>query len=159
MSVRVAVTGGRDHSDRAAVFAALDLLHARRTISAIMHGACAGRDGVLRGADRWADEWAIANGFEPIRFPADWNRFDRAAGPIRNEQILAEGRPDVVVAFRGGDGTAGMCLLAYRAGVPVIGAVRRNDGTIGFDRLKLDTPAAADRAGSGYPRGRERVGE
>jgi hypothetical protein len=34
--------------------------------------------------------------------------------------MLNEGRPDLVVAFPGGKGTAGMMALARKADVPVI---------------------------------------
>ena len=56
-------------------------------------------------------------------FPADWIRHGRAAGPIRNEQMLREGCPDLVVAFHDdpglGRGTADMVRRALAAGVPV----------------------------------------
>jgi hypothetical protein len=52
-------------------------------------------------------------------FFAAWHEHGRGAGPIRNRQMLEEGRPDLVVAFPGGHGTAGMIKLALKAGVPV----------------------------------------
>jgi hypothetical protein len=39
---------------------------------------------------------------------AEWERLGRKAGPIRNQRMLEEGKPDLVVAFPGGTGTAGM---------------------------------------------------
>jgi hypothetical protein len=53
-------------------------------------------------------------------FKADWKKHGPAAGPIRNQQMLDEGKPDLVVAFPGGRGTADMVLRAKLAGVPVI---------------------------------------
>jgi hypothetical protein len=53
-------------------------------------------------------------------FPADWEKYGKAAGPIRNQQILVEGKPDLVVAFQGGRGTANMVSRAQQAGVPVV---------------------------------------
>jgi hypothetical protein len=50
---------------------------------------------------------------------ADWHRHGRAAGPIRNQKMLDWG-PDLVVAFAGGTGTAGMVRLARAACVEVI---------------------------------------
>lgn len=49
----------------------------------------------------------------------------KAAGPIRNQRMLDEGKPDLVVAFPGGRGTADMVRRAKAAGVPV----RLNRGT------------------------------
>ena len=54
-------------------------------------------------------------------FPAEWNKYGRAAGPIRNKQMLVEGRPEIVLAFWDGKsrGTANMISQAKAAGVPV----------------------------------------
>lgn len=56
----------------------------------------------------------------PVRvFPADWETHGRAAGHIRNRQMLVEGKPDIVVAFAGGRGTQNMINQARKAGVTV----------------------------------------
>lgn len=52
-------------------------------------------------------------------FPADWKTHGKAAGPIRNQQMLDEGKPDLVVAFPGGTGTADMIRRARKAGIEV----------------------------------------
>jgi predicted Rossmann-fold nucleotide-binding protein len=39
---------------------------------------------------------------------------------VRNRQMLTEGRPDLVVAFPGGKGTANMVALARKAGVEIV---------------------------------------
>lgn len=57
-------------------------------------------DGDARGADRLAGEWARARGIENLKFVADWAGQGRAAGPIRNERMLREGKPDLVIVFR-----------------------------------------------------------
>lgn len=76
--------------------------------------------GGATGVNTIADEWAVVNwtGLEAYR--ADWDKYGKAAGPIRNKQMLTEGRPDLVVAFSGGRGTAGMIKLAKEAGVEVL---------------------------------------
>ncbi len=66
-----------------------------------------------------AREWAEARRVPVQTFRPDWKRFRRAAGPIRNKQMITEGKPDLVVAFPGGRGTANMVELARAAGVPV----------------------------------------
>jgi hypothetical protein len=55
-----------------------------------------------------------------VVYPADWAKHGRAASPIRNQQMLDEGRPNLVVAFPGGRGTADMVRRARSAGVEVI---------------------------------------
>ena len=72
----------------------------------------ADRSALARGADRFAQEWANANGVAWIVYDANWTKHGRAAGPIRNQQMLDEGRPTLVVAFPGGRGTADMVRRA-----------------------------------------------
>jgi len=75
--------------------------------------------GMARGADMLAWQWAHDFGIPTCEFPADWDRHRRSAGTIRNEQMLREGKPDLVIAFPGGRGTAHMVRIAKAAGVPV----------------------------------------
>lgn len=76
--------------------------------------------GEARGADSMAKNFAEDMGCKYIGFPADWNKHGKAAGPIRNKQMLAEGEPDLVVAFPGGSGTAHMVRIAVAAGIEVL---------------------------------------
>lgn len=75
--------------------------------------------GEAKGADSLARDWAVRNNVAVISFPADWKTHGKSAGYQRNVQMLEEGEPDLVVAFPGGRGTAMMCDIARRAGVPV----------------------------------------
>ncbi len=110
--ITVLVCGGRDYYDRATVRARLDTLHAMRPIGCVVTEGAA-------GADHWAENWAIDNGIDRRFFGADWDKHKRAAGPIRNKQMLVEGKPDLVLAFPGGKGTRDMIAQARRAGVQV----------------------------------------
>ena len=76
--------------------------------------------GGATGVDSAARDFAVVNwtGYEEYR--ADWSKYGRAAGPIRNAEMLAEGRPDVVIAFPGGRDTADMVSKARAAGVRVL---------------------------------------
>ncbi len=111
--MRVLVCGGRDLEDTVLAFEVLDRLHGERRFTVLIEGDA-------RGADRIAGTWADARGIEHRVFPADWRRLGRKAGPIRNLQMLQEGKPDLVVAFPGGRGTAHMARCAGEAGVPVL---------------------------------------
>jgi hypothetical protein len=84
-------------------------------------------EGDARGADRIAGEWADLRGIEHVNFSADWKKLGRTAGPIRNEQMLREGKPDLVIALPGGRGTAHMVRIAREAGVRVIEITKRAD--------------------------------
>ncbi len=116
--MRLLVCGGRDFEDRQFVFASLDKILTRRVVTLLVHGACQGQDGKLRGADRWADEWAAERHIECVPCPADWDKHGPRADPLRNAHMLTL-KPDGVVAFPGGRGTEGMARLASEAGVPV----------------------------------------
>lgn len=56
-------------------------------------------DGGAKGADSLAYRTATTLGVNTLRYFADWATHGRAAGPIRNQQMIDEGRPDVAMAF------------------------------------------------------------
>lgn len=106
---------GKTAPERFVLRDVLDLWHQRRPITTLIHGAA-------RGADTLAGEWAEAKGVGVHAFPvhpAQWEAQGKAAGHLRNARMLAEGRPDAVLAFPGGRGTADMVAKARAAGVPV----------------------------------------
>lgn len=112
-NIRVLVCGGRNYNDRAAVYRELDDLERSHGITLVMHGGAP-------GADDLAESWAISRCVPHRWFTAEWTRLGKAAGPARNARMLAEGKPDVVLAFPGGKGTADMVRRAESAGVEVI---------------------------------------
>jgi len=112
MPLRVLVCGGREFKNRSFLFAVLDKFHRNTPFDCVIHGAA-------RGADRLAGEWAKQRSVQVVVFPADWKRHGNSAGPLRNLQMLKHGKPDCVIAFEGGAGTADMIAKAKRAGVPV----------------------------------------
>jgi hypothetical protein len=75
--------------------------------------------GMARGADTAAYEWAKLMEYPIVEFPAEWTKYGRSAGYIRNKQMLLEGHPEWVIAFPGGKGTEMMCNLAEKAKVKV----------------------------------------
>lgn len=106
--MRVLVCGGRDYQDSERV--ELELALVQPTL--VIHGGA-------RGADYLAFLWSQERGIPSECFAADWETYGRGAGPIRNARMLAEGKPDLVVAFPGGRGTEDMKRRARAAGVPV----------------------------------------
>lgn len=119
---RIIVTGGRDYADRAAVFAALDRVHAKSPITVLVHGACRRKVNgkwVLQGADRWADEWAVERGVTREQHPADFDGpLGKGAGPSRNELMAYRGAAGLI-AFPGNEGTADMTRRARNHEIPV----------------------------------------
>jgi hypothetical protein len=112
--MRVLVCGGRDFLNRTAVWKELNGLHAK-------HGRLTVIQGGARGVDQMAREWCYdVRSVHMINEPADWLKHGPAAGPIRNQLMLDEHKPDMVLAFPGGRGTADMVRRAEKAGVPVL---------------------------------------
>lgn len=104
----VLVCGGRGYDDQRRVFAVLDALQPELVIQ-----------GGAKGADFHARAWATARGKPCATFDAPWASLGRKAGPVRNGWMLEFGRPDLVLAFPGGPGTADMMYQARSSGVEV----------------------------------------
>ncbi|MDO9334991.1 MAG: DUF2493 domain-containing protein [Caulobacter sp.] len=144
----VLVCGGRDYSDSMFVFETLDALHRARPIYKVVQGGA-------RGADALAYDWCRSRRVMCWHCPADWNnitrpgavvrtrrdgkKYDAAAGGVRNQRMLDEGKPSLVLAFPGGKGTADMVSRARRAGVKVIETHPANpEPASGSERLGSD---------------------
>lgn len=123
--MRVLITGSRDWTDIGTLHAALNNTYGTWKENSsddpefvVVHGAA-------RGADTMADEWAHNLGCVESRvtrepYPADWERYGRAAGHKRNQEML-DTSIDLVLAFPLGrsPGTRGCVRLAKKAGIPV----------------------------------------
>lgn len=107
------VCGGRDYLDFERAYADLCRVQEVTGFSVLVHGGA-------RGADSWASRWAGGRVVETRIHPADWNRWGRRAGPIRNQEMLDQEHPDAVLAFPGGPGTADMKIKALKQGLYVI---------------------------------------
>lgn len=107
------VTGSRHYPYGERVWGALEKLRAERPGMSLLVGDCP------TGVDRMALEWARERGVPHHVEVADWNAFPpghparRGAGPRRNE-VMAKRKPDLVLAFPGGAGTADMLRRARR---------------------------------------------
>jgi predicted Rossmann-fold nucleotide-binding protein len=111
--MRLLVCGGRDFNDKERLRDAMNDVAQGQTDLVVIHGGA-------RGADTLAGEIAREVHVKIITFHADWERNGKRAGPIRNQQMLDEGRPDIVLAMPGGAGTADMVRRARAAGVTVV---------------------------------------
>lgn len=123
--MKILVTGGRDYNDLRTVTRVLCQLLKEYPGMILVHGGCETKHrgtGLLIGADYLADVWARAYEVPSFRYPAKWKLHGDAAGPIRNQQMIDEQRPDLVVRFPGGRGTADCARRAIKAGVRVMEA-------------------------------------
>ncbi len=111
--MRVLVCGGRDYGLVLELRETLDKLHAETPVALLIEGGATGADSLAR-------EWSYLRRVPAQTFRANWSKHGTRAGPIRNQQMLDEGKPDMVVAFPGGRGTADMVRRAKAAGVRVL---------------------------------------
>ena len=113
MGLRVLVCGSRHYTNYQKVLEQLKKLD----VGFVISGGC-------RGADCLAVKAAKACSFPYVEFPADWQKFGKAAGPIRNIAMLREGKPDFVLVFHpnidSSKGSKHMLSLIKKAGVPFL---------------------------------------
>lgn len=85
----VLVCGSRfwDNRDRI-----LNKLKSYSNVTLVVHGG-------FVGADLLAESAALELGIEVLSFPAEWTERGRIGGPLRNQKILDECKPDLVLAF------------------------------------------------------------
>lgn len=107
--MRVLICGGRDFTDSELFEKIMDEYVGK--ITTVIHGSA-------RGADTLGHLWGLRHNLEILEYPANWN-YGKSAGPIRNAQMLTEGKPEIVIAFPGGKGTQNMIDQAKKAGIPV----------------------------------------
>ena len=107
------ICGGRNFADQDMFDSAMsDFLRLRGRPEQIIQGGA-------NGADRMASGWAGQHAIPCRVFYALWTLHGKMAGPIRNQRMLDEGKPDFVVAFPGGRGTTDMIKRSREAGIDV----------------------------------------
>lgn len=75
------------------------------------------------GADRHGEVFARRNGIRLTLFPADWKKYGKAAGPVRNRQMVEYAAPDgYCVIFWDGKsrGSRNMIAEAKKAGLKTV---------------------------------------
>lgn len=109
----ILVCGSRSWDDKRAIRERLAELHEEHgSHLMVIHGNA-------KGADRIAMNQCVWLGIRSQAFPADWRRHGKAAGPIRNRQMLDES-PSLVLAFSNGShGTQDTIDEARRRRIPV----------------------------------------
>lgn len=114
---RVLVCGGRSFGigkpdEWLLMFRTLSAMHEKHYFTRIIEGGAP-------GADAGARTFGARLDIPVVTYEADWDRYGKGAGPIRNARMIAEGKPDLVIAFPGRNGTADMIKRARAAGIPV----------------------------------------
>ncbi|MFI5405141.1 MAG: SLOG family protein [Nitrososphaerales archaeon] len=111
--MKILICGDRHWSNYWAIY---DVISRLDRSSVIIHGAA-------KGADTTAGIIAKKLGFEVVSVPAEWEKYGRAAGPIRNK-VMLDMNPDLVLAFHtdieNSKGTKNMVEIAKKKGVETI---------------------------------------
>lgn len=111
--MKVLVCGDRNWTDKSKI---LEIISSWTNIILIIHGAA-------RGADNLAGIVGKELNIPVQEFPANWNKYGKAAGPIRNLEMLKE-NPDLVLAFHSNisvsKGTAHTVREAKKLDIPVV---------------------------------------
>lgn len=114
MKLTIILCGGRDWGDRDKIRNVLMGFDSATTL--IVEGGC-------RGADTIGREEAIKLGFVVITEMAEWHKYGKRAGRIRNQKMYDIYRPDLVLAFHHdlnhSKGTKHMITVAKKGGTPV----------------------------------------
>jgi|ERR1700752_1235923 len=124
-----AVTGGRGFDDAAFLRFHLRLIHKAEPFTMLAHGNAS-------GADKLAASWAALRNIGLWPFDAAWDDIDAPgalikrrkdgklynalAGFWRNERMLDEAKPEALIRFPGGKGTAHCANEAFKRGIRVI---------------------------------------
>lgn len=117
--MKILIAGGRSFSDKQFLFLYMDQWEDEATVVI---------SGCAKGADSLGEAWAKSRGIPVERFPAQWSRYGRKAGPLRNIEMLEKGKPDLVVVFKGGTGSKHMATIAKKAGVKTLRPQRGLNG-------------------------------
>ena len=112
--MRILICGSRLWMDYGMVLDKLADELALHDIECVIEGEC-------RGADLMGRRAAETLGIPVQKFPADWKKYGKRAGFMRNRQMLVEGKPDIVLAFNRNNspGTTDMCDCALDVGIEV----------------------------------------
>jgi hypothetical protein len=124
--MRLLITGDRNWRDAVRVYNALDSflveLYGWQSLPDNPSHETTLISGDARGADTYADVCGQLLGFTIERYPANWDEYGRAAGPIRNKQMLDSG-VDHCIAFHddlgASRGTRDMVEKCEDAGISV----------------------------------------
>lgn len=118
---RIIIAGSRKFNDYKKMLAVLDNLgiHLINSIDPVEIIS-----GHASGADTLGERFAKAYKYPLKLFPAEWDKYGKAAGPIRNEQMAkyaAEADRGMLIAFPIGEsrGTKNMIKLAKQYGLEV----------------------------------------
>ena len=120
--VRIIVAGGRDFDDYSLLHITLSN-YIEENLRSVDRRKILFISGAAKGADQLGEMFADTNNFAVKRFPANWDKYQKAAGPIRNKQMAEYAAEETGVLFAFWDGKSrgirNMINTAERYGLEV----------------------------------------
>lgn len=107
------VAGSRDFNNYFLAKQYLDVIHKKYNICCVVRG-------LARGADMLGYMWAKENNVQVMEFPADWDRFGKRAGYLRNEEMSKVGTHLLAFHQNNSKGTQHMINIAKEGGLKVM---------------------------------------
>lgn len=109
---KIIIAGSREFNDYKLLESKMNIITSKYTNVEIVSGTC-------YGADQLGERYAKQHNLPIKQFPADWNKYGKSAGPIRNAQMADYA--DACIVFWNGKskGTKSMINLARQKGLAV----------------------------------------
>lgn len=105
--MKVLICGGRDLNEKlVCTWLENNFLTLFPDCTMIVHGGA-------KGADNGAHKFCVKENFPETVYAVskeEWNKYGRAAGVLRNQKMLDQENPDIILAFPGGRGTKDMII-------------------------------------------------
>ena len=108
---RLVVAGSRDFDDYTLLSTELDKLLSGKTNITIVSGTA-------RGADRLGERYAAEHNLRIERFPAEWEKYHKGAGPIRNAKMVQSADAVIVFWDNESSGTKNIIECARKQDIP-----------------------------------------
>ena len=102
--MKVVIAGSRTFIDYAVLRERCDIILDGEDVEAILCGEC-------RGADMMGKDYALERGIDVESYPADWKKYGRAAGAIRNKQMAQNA--DLLIAFWDGKSKGTKMMIQF----------------------------------------------
>ena len=109
--MRIIIAGSRDFSDYVFLQTSMDAFASDTQVTVL--------SGTARGADRLGERWARSVGAPIERYPAQWSKYGKSAGVIRNVEMASAA--DTLALFWDGSsrGSAHMLSFAKKKGLDI----------------------------------------
>jgi len=115
----VGIVGYRNYNHYDSFKEFLDSIISKTKVGTIVSGGHLSKGRIKPGTDTLAWKYALEHEIEIIEYEADWNKYGKAAGPIRNKLIVEN--VDILIAFVSPDsiGTLNTIELAQKSKIPI----------------------------------------